>query len=172
MPTTEFNGNFYENCECSNAPEILNGACLACEGVDGSIIDKDTLQKKIWSQVRVPSSLYLMNKGSLTIDKRNKNTSTSNQSSDRNEPAIQKNIIPSRGNSTKGSLTRMRPGSSSPGGTGVDVKHNSYARYLAKKKGTYLKTQQESTNINAVYGNKNKMIGMINQCICLQPTTN
>jgi hypothetical protein len=170
MPTTEFNGNFYENCECSNAPEILNGACLACEGVDGSIIDKDTLQKKIWNQVRVPSSLYSMNKATLTIDKRNKTTSTSNQASDRNESAIQTNIIPTRGNSTKGSITRMRPGSSSPGGTGVDVKHNSYARYLAKKKGTYLKTQQNPTNVNAVYGNKNKMIGILNQCKCPQPT--
>ncbi len=170
MPITEFNGNSYENCECTNIPEVLNGACLACEGVDGSIIDKDTLQKKIWNQVRVPSSLYIMNKASLTVDKRNKTTSTSNQASDRNESAIQTNIIPTRGNSTKGSITRMRPGSSSPGGTGVDVKHNSYARYLAKKKGTYLKTQQDLINVNAVYGNKNKMIGMLNQCKCPKPT--
>ena len=170
MSTSEFNGNSYENCECTNTPEILNGACLACQGVDGSIIDKDTLQKKIWNQVRVPSSLYSMNKTALTVDKRNKTTSTSNQASDRNEPAIQINIIPSRGNSTKGSITRMRPGSSSPGGTGVDVKHNSYARYLAKKKGTYLKTQQDPTNVNPIYGNKNKMIGMLNQCKCPKPT--
>jgi len=171
MTRSEFNGNSYQNCDCTNTPEILNGACLACGSNDGigSIIDKDTLQKKIWNQVRVPSSLYIMNNAALTINKRNKTTSTSNQASDRNEPAIQKNIIPSRGNSTKGSITRMRPGSSSPGGTGVDIKHNSYARYLAKKKGTYLKTQQDPTNINAVYGNKIKMIGMLNKCNCPQP---
>jgi hypothetical protein len=29
----------------------------------------------------------------------------------------------------------MRPGSQAPGGIGVDVKHNSYQRYLLKKKG-------------------------------------
>jgi len=31
----------------------------------------------------------------------------------------------------------MRPGSQAPGGIGVDVKHNSYQRYLLKKKGLY-----------------------------------
>ena len=166
---SDFNGLVYTNCECTNTPEVLNGACLSCEGVNGSITHDDTLQKKIWNQVRVPSSLYMMNKAGVTVDKRT-NASTSNQASDRNESAIQINIIPSRGNSTKGSMTRLRPGSLSPGGTGVDIKHNSYARYLAKKKGTYLKTQQNPTNVNAVYGNKNKMIGILNQCKCPQPT--
>lgn len=33
------------------------------------------------------------------------------------------------------SLTRDRPGSQAPGGSGVDIKHNSYARYLARLKG-------------------------------------
>jgi hypothetical protein len=31
----------------------------------------------------------------------------------------------------------MRPGSQAPGGIGEDVKHNSYQRYLLKKKGLY-----------------------------------
>ena len=156
---SDFNGLVYTNCYCPNTSEILNGACLACEGVNGSITHHDTLQKKIWNQVRVPSSLYTMNKADVTVDKRT-NTSTSNQASDRNESAFQVNIIPSRGNSAKGSITRLRPGSLSPSGTGVDIKHNSYARYLAKKKGTYLKTQQP-INVNALYGNKTKMIKVI-----------
>jgi hypothetical protein len=39
------------------------------------------------------------------------------------------------GNSTKRTITRLRPGALSPGGAGVDIKHNSYARYLARIKG-------------------------------------
>jgi hypothetical protein len=44
--------------------------------------------------------------------------------------------VPSHGaNSTKTSVTRMRPGSCSAAGQGVDIKHGSYARYLARIKG-------------------------------------
>lgn len=46
------------------------------------------------------------------------------QSSDRNKKHFQKAILP----------TRLRPGSLAPGGTGVDVKHNSYYRYLGRLK--------------------------------------
>ena len=43
--------------------------------------------------------------------------------------------VPTRGNSTKQTLTRLRPGALSPGGEGVEVKHGSYERYLLKLKG-------------------------------------
>jgi hypothetical protein len=46
--------------------------------------------------------------------------------------------IPTRGNSTKTSITSNKPGGMDPGGAGVDVKHGSYHRYLAKKKGIIL----------------------------------
>ena len=64
----------------------------------------------------------------------------SSQSSDRAFPSrflLKNNFInvPSHGNSTKTSLTRHRPGSAGPSGMGVDIKHNSYQRYLLKKKG-------------------------------------
>ena len=49
--------------------------------------------------------------------------------------------VPTRGNSTKTTITANRPGAMTPGGEGVDVKHGSYHRYLAKKKG-YLLTKQ------------------------------
>lgn len=67
-------------------------------------------------------------------------TAQSSQNSDRAFPSrylINNNFVnvPSHGNSTKTSLTRNRPGSAGPSGMGVDVKHNSYARYLLKKKG-------------------------------------
>lgn len=46
--------------------------------------------------------------------------------------------VPTRGNSTRSTITGNRPGAMTPGGQGVDVKHGSYDRYLAKKKGTIL----------------------------------
>ena len=46
--------------------------------------------------------------------------------------------VPTRGNSTKSTITANRPGAMTPGGQGVDVKHGSYHRYLAKKKGLLL----------------------------------
>ena len=45
---------------------------------------------------------------------------------------------PTRGNSTKSTITANKPGAMTPGGQGVDVKHGSYHRYLAKKKGLLL----------------------------------
>lgn len=45
---------------------------------------------------------------------------------------------PTRGNSTKTTITANKPGAMTPGGQGVDVKHGSYHRYLAKKKGIIL----------------------------------
>lgn len=75
-----------------------------------------------------------------------------NQSSDRAIPSMTLRYVPTRGNSTKSSLTRCRPGAACPGGTsesakGVDVKHNSYARYLARKKAGPLR-QKEKANAN------------------------
>ncbi len=46
--------------------------------------------------------------------------------------------VPTRGNSTRSTITANRPGAMTPGGEGVDVKHGSYHRYLAKKKGCLL----------------------------------
>ena len=53
---------------------------------------------------------------------------------DRTEHGIVKRHVPSRGSSTSSSVTRHRPGGASAAGTGVDIKHGSYDRYLAKKK--------------------------------------
>lgn len=52
---------------------------------------------------------------------------------------IVNNNVPSRGDSRRTSLTRHRPGSSSAPGKGVDIKHNSYNRYLLRKKGLIVK---------------------------------
>jgi len=138
-------------------------------------------QKRIWNTVRVPASEYTMNLGSLAVYQNTNLTPNPlvnwNQMSDRNLPAnsLVSNIsvVPSRGNSTKRSITRDRPGSQRPGGIGVDVKHGSYARYLARLKGKGpLRTQSTSTNITPLKGNKTGSFGIVGShnrpgsCLC------
>jgi hypothetical protein len=59
--------------------------------------------------------------------------------SDRKQPHIQ--VVKTGSGSTYGAsstkhtITRLRPGALSPGGSGVDIKHNSYQRYLNRLKG-------------------------------------
>ena len=95
--------------------------------------------KRIENTVRVPSSEYTMNKSALNVYTAPKSQFAYvnwNQMSDRAVPGVTHSNIPSHGNSTKSSLTRMRPGSMSAGGSkGVDMKHGSYDRYLARLKG-------------------------------------
>ncbi len=112
-------------------------------------------QKLIQNTVRVSSSNYTMNLASLSsynsplptpqiVEQSGsyyvvpKNTYW-NQMSDRATPSIQKTVVASgsgyHSSSVKHSITRDRPGAMSPGGLGVDIKHNSYDRYLNKLKG-------------------------------------
>ena len=124
-------------------------------------------QKRIWKQVRAPSSLYSMNLAALTVasDEKNLTAQTNfvnwNQMSDRINPhSLKIQNHPTRGNSTKATLTSIKPGACSPGGAGVDVKHDSYARYLARKKARNIRTQIKEKPV-PLYGNKRKMYGMI-----------
>ena len=88
-----------------------------------------------------------------------------NQSSDRNKPSIQSNIVYSRGSSTARSITRNRPGACSPGGQGVDIKHNSYDRYLARLKGNVVKINNINPSITPIAGNKVNSYGILsNSC--------
>jgi hypothetical protein len=109
-------------------------------------------QKIIQNTVRVPCSLYTMNLASLagyqhklteyqTINNFNSQYITPpnvswNQMSDRAKPSIQ--LVKTGGygvSSTKHTVVKNRPGAMSPGGIGVDIKHNSYERRLNKLKG-------------------------------------
>jgi len=99
--------------------------------------------KIIQNTVRVPSSLYTMNLGALSVYQ-NANKAPYkvnwNQMSDRVVRHYQTNSSTSQGSFYHGSSTRhtqpgMRPGSTTPGGYGVDIKHNSYHRYLSRIKG-------------------------------------
>lgn len=138
-------------------------------------------QKIIQKVVRVDESEYIMNKGALSVFTKpvsRYNYVNWNQQSDRAIPGIVHHNVPSRGNSTRTSITRMRPGSTSaasssiPGSKGVDMKHGSYDRYLAKLKGAKaLRTQsQASTQIVVpVHGNKTRMFGVAYSNTCQYP---
>jgi hypothetical protein len=86
-----------------------------------------------------------------------------NQRSDRVLASIQSPIHPTHGNSLRSTLTSGRPGAANPGGAGVDVKHDSYARYLNRKKAGTLKTQ--TTTTRPVEGNKTNAVGLLTNSI-------
>lgn len=105
------------------------------------IMNLATLNQVITKSVGQSGSQYLGNLGSLEVlnwgDASCNQVYKVSQASDRYHKAKVPltAVIPTRGNSTKRTQTSLRPGALGPGGHGVDVKHNSYARYLAKKKG-------------------------------------
>ena len=137
---------------------INNGSCwiprqARCRG--DCLPNFDVRNKRINGTVRVSSSEYQMNKASGLstqnlifnynqpkpgYERNDLELLQWNQSSDRAFPSrfnkMMKVNVPSHGNSTKTSLTRHRPGAGAGGKqVGVDLKHNSYHRYLLKKKG-------------------------------------
>jgi hypothetical protein len=74
--------------------------------------------KIINNQVRLSSSHHMNNNTAASyLEKKN---------------SITKKCVPTRGNSTKSSITKLRPGSTSALGSGVHVKHGSYQRRLLK----------------------------------------
>lgn len=156
-------------CEyyCMNQPS----GCRACVGDYETTHQANEVitQKRIWKTVRVPQSLYMMNLASQNVVGSQQNQLSSvnwNQMSDRVIPSIQTAYVPSRGNSLRTTKTANRPGASGPAGVGVDVKHDSYARYLARKKGKILRTNLSTSSIQPIQGNKKVVYGMISNCMC------
>ncbi len=141
-------------------------------------------QKKIQNVVRVDGSEYTMNKGALSVYTQPTaayNYVNWNQQSDRAVPGVVHRNVPRRGDgsSTRTSITWLRPGSSSAassstmqGSKGVDMKHGSYDRYLAKLKGCkVLRTQSyASTSTNVpLQGNKTRTFGIAYSENCQYP---
>ena len=131
-----------DQCVCNN-PSTSRGSNIKqnslpiqCKSCGKKTWDNDAKQRRISNTVRVPSSLYTMNLGALSVGNCCANPGINwNQSSDRALPAGSKNSaknVPTRGNSTKRTITSSKPGAQHPGGHGVDVKHNSYARHHAR----------------------------------------
>lgn len=159
-------------------------------------------QKLIQKTVRVQSSLYTMNLAGLAGYQKPLSTYQSveqagtpylapprvywNQMSDRARPAVQQVKTGSGSgyhvSSTRHTIVRNRPGAMSPGGVGVDIKHNSYDRYLNKLKGKaplrrgvipsgyggYIPFVRS----NPIYGGKIVKTSIINGCDCPDITDN
>ena len=128
--------------------EIFERTCYKC--TDG--ITQMQTQKVIRNMVRMPASLQTLNVATCNVYNtvNSANTINWNQMSDRNVAHIQQVVVPSRGNSTRSTLTRARPGACSAGGAGVDVKHGSYDRYIARLKGKSCNPVKKSTDVQMV----------------------
>jgi len=173
-----------------------------CRGCNNNLTSNDPAsqyqrQKIIQNTVRVPSSLFTMNLGALNVYERpnldykvvdvsGSNYIVSpgvnwNQMSDRREPHIQVVKTGSGSgygaSSTKRTITRNRPGAMSPGGSGVDIKHNSYDRYLNKLKGkkpirrgpipsTFGLPYIPFNRADPIYGGKVMKTSIVNNCNC------
>jgi hypothetical protein len=129
-------------------------------------------QQKIWNTVRVPASEYTMNHAALHVyTAPTLPTGVNwNQYSDRAVAGVVHANVPSHASSTHRSITRCRPGSTSAPGAGVDVKHGSYDRYLARLKGRSVLRTQAPAKAAAVplQGNKTMKYGIAyhSKCLC------
>lgn len=183
--------------QMDGAPTELN-SCRSCNKnlSSDNPASQYKRQKIIQNTVRVQSSLYTMNLAGLSAYQRPSNSSQVveqagtpyivpaytywNQMSDRATPSVQrvKTVSGStyRGSSTKSTIVRERPGAMSPGGIGVDIKHNSYDRYLNKLKGKaplrrgYIPPNYgQPIPYNRAYpvkGGKTVKTGIIDSCSC------
>ena len=148
-------------------------------------------QKIIQNTVRVSASLYTMNLAGLSGYQKPLNVlqlveqagtqyivpakTYWNQMSDRARPSNQVTKVASgatyHSSSTRHTITRNRPGAMSPGGIGVDIKHNSYNRYLNKIKGKAPLRRgviNSSNLLSPIYGGKIVKTSIINKCACTE----
>ena len=139
--------------------------------------------KLIQNTVRVYSSLYTSNLGPLNAYKQPTAATQGvcwNQMSDRPVPSVQRATVPTGFNNNLNgrhhSVTSSKPGSQTPGGTGCDIKHNSYDRYLNRLKGKGpLRRGPIPANFGTpipfnpaipVYGGKTTKTNIVNGCDC------
>lgn len=110
--------------------------------------DISATQKIIQNTVRVPASLYLNNLASLHINSDNIGRNKPwNNSSDR---------VEAHGSSLNSVASSMKKN------YGVDIKHNSYNRYLGRKKSQNLKSDKEGTSLPTYWGNKSYKFSIVN----------
>ena len=199
--------DIYQTQNGSTQVEGLSTEIRSCRGCNHNLASNDPAsqyqrQKLIQNTVRVQSSLYTMNLAGLSGYQKPspkyqlvEQAGTPyyappgvnwNQMSDRASPANQLTKVASgssyHSSSTKHSITRDRPGAMSPGGIGVDIKHNSYERRLLRLKGkSVLRRGVIPPNYGApipfnkaypVYGGKVIKTGIINNCDCPNITDN
>ena len=144
--------------------------CVCVEKCSPKSSSQNVLQAKthrIYNVSRIHSSEFTMNLAAFVVNtgSRDEQGNTWNQSSDRFNKHVNTNPVPSRASSTRGTITRLRPGALKPGGHGVDIKHNSYARFLNRRKaiamlaGPYV---AHDVNSNAVINNKVQKLNSVN----------
>ena len=159
------------NCNCFGNNRLpLVSQCIKCNYQQLPPSFNVANQKRIWKASCVDQTQYL-----ATISAMNVYTPPVlspayvnwNQMSDRALPGVVKTNVPSRGNSTKYSITRARPGAQSAPGTGVDVKHGSYHRYLERLKGKGPLRTQDTPAPVPINGNKTKYYSITNNNTCL-----
>ena len=130
---------------CNNEKNVFTIKIPARVPIDNSSsIFENYIQKQIQNVVGVKSSLYTNNLASLYVNNDNLNKNTLRgmfNASDREKP---------RG------IGRNR---------GIDIKHNSYDRYLARKKSQYIKTENEN-DLVPKYGNKTFKLGIVRSNNC------
>jgi hypothetical protein len=180
---------------------------FSCRGCNLNLTSSDPAsqyqrQKIIQNTVRVYASLYSMNLAGLSAYTKPLNRYQSieqngmfylappgvnwNQMSDRPVPSVQVVKTGSGSaygaSSTRHTIVRNRPGAMSPGGVGVDIKHNSYDRYLNRikgkgplRRGPIPRTFGQPIPFNRadpIYGGKTVKTSIINDCDCPILTNN
>lgn len=179
-----FTPNTYYCNQCldisGNQPDwhVYTARCNGCGACKNSVAcSADATQRRIQNTVRVSQSEYLENLAGLNVyvaPIAKYGFVNWYQGSDRAEPGrVHRNVPSHNANSTKTSITRMRPGSCSAAGQGVDIKHGSYARYLARIKGRGPYRTQSIPAPVPIEGNKTKKYGISNSyrennCLCPQ----
>jgi hypothetical protein len=174
-------------CDCSSNGLLSypTDRCMACGGDISSNINLETIERRIQNQTGVPQSQYSDVLASVTVAENylQNPASLSNHStvwgtkfnlrnrSDQRLPLGSSTTnVPTRGNSLKTTTTANRPGASAPPGLGVDVKHDSYARYLGKLKGRTMAIGKTAfpihPNPHAVVNNKSWRFTLVNTTDC------
>ena len=166
------------NCDCPGDDIIpIVAQCTTCNASgENAQLAQDINQRRQWGLVRTSSSMYVSNLSAMTVRGGPNNDPKAiyggvnwNQMSDRAVPSL----IPSTMNVPR-NRTRHRPGASGSGGvnaSGVDVKHDSYARYLARKKAKNLKSIVNDPLPAPMYGNKQYSLGLIPECAVICTTS-
>jgi hypothetical protein len=174
-------------------PVMPQYRCRNCDTnlTSGDVTSIYQRQKIIQNTVRVMQSLYSMNLAALSTYQPPSNEPQLingeyivpanvywNQMSDRARPSRQLVKVTPNASSTRHTITRERPGALSPGGDGVDIKHNYYGRYLNKLKQGPLRRGPIISNFdnfnvenkyeNPIYGGKVVKLSVINgrNCNC------
>jgi len=176
-------------CDCSSNGYVIYQPCRYISCVSGCItnIDLMTTEKRIQNQVRVDESQYIDVLGSVTIandylilaaPQPNLASPTwgnpnnlRNRSDRRISHGLNYTNVPSRGDSVKSTVASNRPGGMAPGGKGVDVKHDSYARYLGKLKGqkmAFVSKSVKQPSRTAVINNKSYGFTLVNTSRCVR----